>query len=135
MADPSHFPRDESRNGRQIDVIWIRQIDHHEVVLEPDRRHVIGSDHALLHTDIYCRVKTRDRWGNDSRPRFICRDIPTVNIDDAERLAEIAKKCTCPRRSTAYEDDEQIKKMISEAKLGGDKRAWKMVHRARRRAR
>ena len=132
---PSHFPRDETRGGRQIDVWWGRLLDCSEVSLEPDRRFIIGTDHALLHLDLFTATKYVNRWGNDSRARYMCAEIPLCDISDAKTLLKVASQCTCPRRTAAYQDSDHIKDLIRHAKVTQDKRVWKQIHRERRRAR
>ncbi|CAE7769231.1 unnamed protein product [Symbiodinium sp. CCMP2592] len=131
---PSHFPRDETRVGRQIDGVWSRLLDTNEVRLDAERRHVIGTDHALVYVDLFSNGKSQDRWGRDSRPRYLCADIPSVDIQTAADLAQVARACTCPRKSLAYEDTDEIKDMIREARITNEKKDWKRVHKARRTA-
>ena len=137
-ATPTHYPRDESRRGRQIDTIWTRQLSHAMTVIDAPRRHVIGSDHALVHLDLAVAGKITNQWGNDSRPRYLSADLPVgvkSVICDSEDLSKLARKCTRPRISRAYRDTDEIRDKITEAKQDNDKKCWKQVHRMRRRAR
>ncbi|CAE7219179.1 pol [Symbiodinium sp. CCMP2592] len=129
---PSHFPRDDTRRGRQIDALWCRQIGGSDVSIDTDRRHVIGSDHGLVHFDVFTTTKSVNRWGNDSRPRYVCRDLPDATICDADDLAELAKTSTAPRFSTSYKDSDEIKSLCRQARVSNDKKIWKKVHKLRR---
>ena len=71
-------------------MIWKRRLDLKEVNIEADRRHVIGTDHALLHCDLYTGTRLWTRWGNDSRPRYMMKELPpevVVDVDDLSRMA------------------------------------------------
>ena len=132
---PTHYPRDASRIGRQIDAIWTRMIGTGDVCIDAERRHVVGTDHALVHTDLFVSSKFSNRWGNDSRPRYVCADLPPVVICDASDLARAARQCTCPRKGRSYCDSEEVKGLIAEARKSHDKQRWKQVHRLRRKDR
>ena len=132
---PTHYPRDESRSGRQIDAVWTRMTQHGEVGIDAARRHVIWTDHALVHVDIFVSGKFINRWGNDSRPRYVCADLPSTVICHAKDLAQMARQCTCPRPGRPYRDSEEIKSKIVEARQSNDKKSWKLVHKLRRRGR
>ncbi|CAE7787600.1 unnamed protein product [Symbiodinium sp. CCMP2592] len=134
-SSPTHFPRDSTRKGRQIDMLWSRGCSLSEPVIEADRRHTVGTDHALLMCDIFTETKSSHRWGNDSRPRFMQGDIPKVEICDVDDVVQLARKCSKPRTATSYRDTEKIKLAIVQAKEHKDPKEWKRVHRARRRAR
>ena len=45
---PTHFPRDESRSGRQTDIMLVRDLAAEAVVIVPERRLTLSTDHALL---------------------------------------------------------------------------------------
>ena len=79
--------------------------------------------------------RVTNKWGNDSRPRYICTEIPAEIICDADDLSKLASKCTRPRPSQAYCDSEEIKDAIGEARNSNDKKTWKAVHKMRRQAR
>ena len=132
---PTHYPRDSTRVGRQIDAIWARGVHHEQVHIDAERRHVIGSDHALVHTEIIVSEKSSNRWGNDSRPRYVHTELPPSVVCDTQDLIEMARQCTGPRFSLAYKDNDEIKALILEARRVNDKRVWKQVHKLRRRAR
>eukprot|EP00439_Symbiodinium_sp_Y106_P015300 s4950_g2.t1 len=59
---PTHYPRDENRAGRHIDAIFSRRVGVTPVVLRPELRVEINTDHALL--EMYVEIqKTRPaRW-------------------------------------------------------------------------
>ena len=131
----THFPRDVRRRGRQIDMIWKRRLDLREVNIDANRRHVIGTDHALLYSDVFGGAKLGVRWGNDSRPRYMKHEIPPEVVVDAGDLSNLARRCTGPRVSDAYKDTDEIKEAIRVARSSQAVNDWKIVHRLRRHAR
>eukprot|EP00439_Symbiodinium_sp_Y106_P074001 s399_g14.t1 len=133
-STPTHFPRDPTRQGRQIDAVWKRQVRTSDVTIDKERRHVIGSDHALLHVDIFCSRPAPMRWGNDSRARFLCADIPAADIIDADDLSRLARQCSAPRVSKTYKDSAEVRSLIATARATNAKQDWKQVHRIRRQA-
>ncbi|CAE7593269.1 unnamed protein product [Symbiodinium necroappetens] len=110
---PTHFPRDALRTGRQIDMLWHRHLSLDKLFIEPDRRHLIGADHAAIWVDVYTRKTGKQQWGNDSRPRRMCRELPALDsIEAVEDVSRLAADCTAPRNNS---------------------RLWKDAHRLRRR--
>ena len=130
----THFPRDARRRGRQIDMIWKRRLDLKEVNIEADRRHVIGTDHALLHCDLYTGTRLWTRWGNDSRPRYMMKELPPEVVVDVDDLSRMARQCTGPRIGNAYKDPDEVKESIRIARSSHSPADWKIVHRQRRQA-
>ena len=123
---PAHFPRDEERTGRQIDVIMGRMIDHSKLGIDPDRRLVIGTGHAFLHIDIYKQgLPATKQWGTDSRARWVNKMLPDTEIVDEEDIIELAKHCSAPRTSLAYKDPVEVLDLIATAKLSNHKQDWK----------
>ena len=135
LWQPTHFPRDETRAGRQIDMIWSRSLSVSRVCIDPERRHTIGTDHAALWCDIMVPLKAGRRWGNDSRPRWVVGELPDTTLVDADDLIKLAKEHTAPRISKAYADPEETKELFLRARESNDKRDWKAAHRARKKAR
>eukprot|EP00439_Symbiodinium_sp_Y106_P025927 s5075_g3.t1 len=129
----THFPRDTRRRGRQIDIAWSRLLMHTPVQIDQQRRHVIGTDHALLFCDVF-GGRVCFRWGNDSRPRYMLKDIPAEILVDSNDLKELARKCTGPRRGGAYRDPPEVLSAIQDARWDNTKQKWKRVHRLRRQA-
>ena len=130
----THFPRDTRRRGRQIDIVWVRSLVTSQSEIDAARRHVIGTDHALLYRDVW-GGKSQLRWGNDSRPRYLNKTIPQKILVDAYDLSQLAKQCTGPRKSAAYSDPPEVLQAIRSARDDCDKKKWKQVHRLRRQAR
>ena len=134
--DPTHFPRDPLRQGRQIDMILARQVRIDHVEIEPERRKAIGSDHALLLADIYLGKKERsNQWGPDSRPRWLNKEVPETIIVDWDDVANLARLCTGPRTSERYRDDDEVKTTFALARATMDPGDWKAAHKARKAAR
>eukprot|EP00439_Symbiodinium_sp_Y106_P043032 s1996_g5.t1 len=131
----THYPRDETREGRQIDMMWSRALSTSRVCIDPARRHSIGSDQAVLWCDISVSKKPGRRWGNDSRPRWVTTDLPDVTIVDAEDVEKLARAHTAPRSTRAYVDPVEVKEAFLLARTSNDKQMWKKAHRARRKAR
>ena len=132
---PTHFPRDATREGRQIDMILRRHVDMNPVRIEADRRHCVGSDHAALLSEISANGKSRVRWGNDSRARWVVSDLPSRVILDDEDVAQLAKDFTRPRASMKFVDDEFTLQAIQTARLSKSSADWKTVHKMRKSAR
>ena len=134
---PTHFPRDATRAGRHIDMIFCRLARLSPACVDAERRLMIGSDHGLVCSEIFSdRGPSRQVWGNDSRPRWVTHELPGdfLIIDDGD-LQQLAKTYTQPRRSRAYRDDEEVKQAISVAREDMLPASWKRVHRLRRAAR
>ncbi|CAE7484674.1 unnamed protein product [Symbiodinium sp. CCMP2592] len=132
---PTHFPRDETRVGRQIDTLWYRSLNLKPANIDGDRRHVIGTDHGIITSDVMVAQRSSAQWGNDSRPRWVVGDLPQITITEVADITDLARSCTRPHSSTGYVDSPELKDAIAAAKTSGDKKAWKEVHRLRRRNR
>ncbi|CAE7240353.1 unnamed protein product, partial [Symbiodinium sp. CCMP2456] len=130
----THFPRDERREGRQIDAIWGRQLPVGEVHIDALARHKIGTDHAILHVHAFLEY-TRGRWCTPSKARFVVRELPDTQLVDVDDIVNLAKQCTRCARGVKYEDPPEVKEAIQEARRIGDKQAWRQVHRLRKQAR
>ena len=134
---PTHFPRDESREGRQIDMIFVKQLHALPHDIDAERRHCIGSDHALLHGDLLCSPgSSKSRWFNDSRPRWVTSELPSdFIICDEDDVRELAKRTSRPRRSLAYKDNDEVKNAIAQARADKQASTWKRAHRLRQECR
>ncbi|CAE7358653.1 pol [Symbiodinium sp. CCMP2592] len=133
---PTHFPRDETREGRQIDLLFVRKVGCEQVIFDADRRHTINTDHAFVFSDVFVNGPLPERrWGNDSRARWVTGTIPDSVLVDAEDITCLARAHTRPRRPQAFRDSEETRSAIKEAKIAKSKAAWKRVHRLRRRDR
>ena len=132
----THYPRDETRSGRHIDLMFKRQVHLTPLIVDADRRHCIGSDHALLSCDLFVAGgPTCSRWKHDSRARWVSSPLPDGVIVDEEDLTRLAKSCTKPRTSQAFRDDEETRQAILHAKTTHCPRDWKRVHRLRQQKR
>ena len=134
---PTHYPRDENRAGRHIDAIFSRRVGVTPVVLRPELRVEINTDHALL--EMYVEIqKTRPARWFDSRPRWVVGEEPLPPVQsfgDPEHLS--TSRCK-PRYRCSYHDGEEVKQLISEARRAVPeerKNKWKQVHRTRRQCR
>ena len=136
LVTPSHYPRDSTRGGRQIDMLLVKAVQTTRVTLRPELRHCVGTDHAELHVDLLRSANRFQPWGADTRSRRLSALIPEQQmlIDDGD-LRELAKRCTCPRTSLVFKDNDETKNLIAAARGTNDPKLWKQVHRERRRAR
>ena len=133
---PTHFPRDATRSGRQIDMIFVRMLSVGSFAIDADKRHVIGSDHGVVFAEISVSVgRSSSRWGGDSRARWVTSPLPETILVEAQDLTSLARQCTRPRTSSAYRDNEDIREAIKSARAQGTAAAWKKVHKIRRAAR
>eukprot|EP00439_Symbiodinium_sp_Y106_P048581 s2862_g6.t1 len=132
---PTHFPRDGTREGRQIDILMCRQLHCAPPRIEGHCRIAVGSDHGGVVCDLMVSHKSVSRWGNDSRPRWVTGELPQKHIVDSDDLIAVAREHSRPRQSEAYEDPQDVKAAIVEARESGDKALWKRVQKARRQAR
>ncbi|CAE7810020.1 unnamed protein product [Symbiodinium sp. CCMP2592] len=129
---PTHFPRDATRVGRHIDVIASRLVRMGEVKIVEAARTWIITDHALLFADIYLfRKWISPRF--DTRPRWVHGAEPLPPVNNLEHLYEAAKNRTVAGKVRQYEDDEEVRDAVRQAKASGDKCEWKGVHAIRRR--
>ena len=92
--DPTHFPRDTERQGRQIDMILTRQVNLEPFVIDADRRFTVGSDHALLLGDATFSTKRKQPWSTDSRPLWTVAQLPDYPIIDWDDVEKLATRCT-----------------------------------------
>ncbi|CAE7946692.1 pol [Symbiodinium sp. KB8] len=128
----THFPRDETRHGRQIDMVLGRQLNVGPVTIAADRRLAIGSDHALLFGDIWVADGSlKSHWSHDSRARWVSRELPDTIIVDEDELIHLAKKFSKPRFSAAFRDDRDTQEAICTARESNMPADWKKVHRMR----
>ena len=136
LWSPTHFPRDPTRIGRQIDMVFSRMICGTPLTIDPDRRHVIGSDHGAVYLDIMQNGGPRQNlWGNDSKARWVHAELPEVEIVDDQDISHLAAEYTRPRPSLRYQDDDEIRQATMQARREGTPMAWKSVHKKRRAAR
>ncbi|CAE7333491.1 unnamed protein product [Symbiodinium sp. KB8] len=131
---PTHYPRDSRRQGRHIDLIFGRQVHVRPLRVDPERRHTIDTDHAIVLGDLLVAGGClRNDWGNDSRARWVYQQLPAdFEIVDEDDLKELATKCTRPRTSQAYKDDQEVLDAIRQARQDKLPASWKRVHRLRR---
>ncbi|CAE7493615.1 unnamed protein product, partial [Symbiodinium sp. CCMP2456] len=98
---PTHFPRDERREGRHIDAIWCRQLPVGEVQVDAQARHKIGTDHAILHTRVFLQ-HTKGRWRTPSKARFVVDTLPDTQLVDVDDIVTLAMQCTRSVRGVKY---------------------------------
>ena len=136
LSVPTHYPRDITREGRQIDMIFVKALSTSRGRIRPGLRHCIGTDHAEMNLDILSSGTRFQPWGNDTRPRRLSNYLPEDDVlVDSTDLQKLARQCTCPKSSASYKDTEEIKTLIAHARQEDDPAVWKQVHKLRRKAR
>ncbi|CAE7332048.1 unnamed protein product, partial [Symbiodinium sp. CCMP2456] len=139
QADERHLPtqysRDECREGRHIDAVFVRLVGCGSVRVRADMRLEINTDHAMMELLIEV-AKTKPSTWVDTRPRWVVRDCdalpPVRNFED---IKNIVGTFTAPLQRRRYCEDAELKDMISTAKRAPrdeKKELWKRVHHARR---
>ena len=134
---PTHYPRDEQREGRHIDAIFTRRAGVSCVTLRPEMRLEINSDHALLELHVEVQRTKPAAWF-DCRPRWVVGDGPLPPVDSFTKLETLASTRSCPRAKCSYTDDQEVLDLIREARCSGSderKTKWKAVHKVRRQKR
>ena len=136
LTAPTHFPRDATRSGRQIDFILRRHVRLGEVHIDGERRHCIGSDHAFLFADLFVlRAIPKLKWGNDSRARWVVGELPSRILVDEDDVRQLAAEFTKPRKSCAYQDDQHTRAAFRHARSTNLVSDWKKSHKLRKHAR
>ena len=129
----THFPRDETRSGRQIDMVLHRQLHLKDLTFDADRRLALGTDHALLVSELLVAGGvSRTKWKNESRARWVTSDIQHSCIVDEDDLVQIARQHTRPRFSQSFRDDPETSAAIRQARDSNTREDWKRVQRMRR---
>ena len=132
---PTHYPRDSTRQGRQIDMVFCRHLRGSRVYIDEPRRHIINSDHAALIVDFFIARKARV-WRSDSRARWVHSEIPQDTIIvDMDDVMDLAAQHTRPHNSTKYKDNDEVREALLQAKNTKSRQDWKIVHKKRRQAR
>ena len=135
LSTATHYPRDVSRSGRQIDMLFSRMLRLTPVTVDPERRHVIGSDHGAIFAEVLLQAGPRRAlWGNDSKARWVTCELPSVEIVDDRDIMQLATSCTKARPSLAYKDSSEVKNAIIQARADNTTPTWKRVHKLRRAA-
>ena len=136
LLTPTHYPRDPTRRGRQIDMLFVKSLSTTRSKIRPDLRHCIGSDHAEMNCELLTAGTRFQKWGEDTRPRILSDFLPNdgIIVDSAD-LRHLAQTCTRPVKSPAYVDPPEVKELIAAARSSKDVAQWKKVHKARRKAR
>ncbi|CAE7780059.1 unnamed protein product [Symbiodinium sp. CCMP2592] len=134
---PTHYPRDESRDGRHIDCLLVRGLASSPVLVDSEVRLHINTDHARLH----CRVelqKTRGGRWRDGRARWVCDSDKLFEPETWEDVKRMAHLYTRPRPAVRFKDDAETLDMIHDAKAARGiiaKDLWKKVHAMRKKKR
>ncbi|CAE7215765.1 pol [Symbiodinium sp. CCMP2456] len=96
----------------------------------------VGNANFQAMTDSLLHHGLRTVWSPDSRPRWLCRELPhdevLVDWDDVRKLA---KSHTKPRASDKYKDDQPTVEAFRTAKDTMQPEDWKRAHKLRRQAR
>ena len=134
---PTHYPRDESRDGRHIDCILTRGLAFGEVQVDADVRLHINTDHAMLRCTVELQRTRGGRW-RDSRPRWVVDPEALFEPQTWQDVKDMATSLTRPRKAWQFQDDAETKELVQEAKTSMgvvSKDMWKRVHSMRRKKR
>ena len=133
LREPTHFPRDITRRGRQIDSVWARGCALGRGEIKPHLRHCIGSDHAPVFFNLPLRHGKRKSWNNTSRARFVTQDVPSdEEIIDVEDVNRLASQYTRAKWNQKYKDSPEVAGLFQTAKNLRTAAAWKSAHKARK---
>ena len=133
LDKPTHYPRDITREGRQIDSVWSRGIQITRGEIRPELRLCIGSDHAPLFVGIPLRPRKHKAWDHSSKARFVTRPVDEeediIEVDDLRRIALNFTKAKWNRK---YCDNDEVVQLLQQAKASNDAKDWKVAQKARK---
>ena len=131
---PTSRPRQDSRQGHQIDVFGVSRLYCSGVAIHEDSCFMLGTDHELLQGSFVLRGK--GRWDqHHTGPRVWKGGPQQITALDQEALERMAKTCTGPRKGQRYQDPPEVKRAFRQAKLNRSSCSWKQALSARRSAR
>ncbi|CAE7737335.1 unnamed protein product, partial [Symbiodinium sp. CCMP2456] len=133
-ALPTSRPRQEGRQGRQIDMMGARRLRHEGVTIFRDSYLTLGTDHELL-CGSFRVVAGKEVSRFQTKPRVWTGGLERVEFVDQAVLEDLALRCTRPKVSLAYKDPEAVKLLFRKAKLLKSGEAWKCALAARKAAR
>ncbi|CAE7354544.1 unnamed protein product, partial [Symbiodinium sp. CCMP2456] len=131
---PTHYPRDESREGRHIDCLLVRGICTSEVEVDEDVRFNINTDHAMLKMTVEIQQSKGGRW-QDGRPRWVSQPDSLFVPETWDDVKNMAETCSSTRKAAKFRDDPETLALIARAKNSSGveaKNLWKSVHKERR---
>ena len=131
---PTSRPRQEAREGNQIDVFATKRVHRDRVCIHCDSCHLLGSDHELMQGTFSIRGKSSWKQ-HHSAPRIWKGGIDQITHVNQEVLQQLAKQCTKPKPGRSYRDPTEIKELFRKAKLSRSKDAWKAALKGRKQAR
>ncbi|CAE7746092.1 unnamed protein product [Symbiodinium microadriaticum] len=88
----THYPRDETREGRHIDAVLCRLISYSSVTVNDDVRFHVNTDHVCMEFDVQGQRTHGGKW-RDTRPHWVVTDeaLPEPgNWDDVKTVAKIS---------------------------------------------
>ena len=135
---PTHFPWDVTREGRQIDGVWVGWVVADGLSFRPEKRHIVNTDHALLQWRVKIGRGKRREWLTGGGARWV-HDPERVAVADIRGVGDIiglARTTTSRRGTHEYKDTDSVLEAIDRAHLlPHEPKLWKEVHKRRRRAR
>ena len=100
---PTSRPRQEAREGHQIDIFATKRVHRGRVFIHCDSCHLPGSDHELVQGTFSLRRKSS--WKpHATAPRVWTGGIQQITHVDQDVLQQLAKQCTKPKPGNSYRD-------------------------------
>ncbi|CAE7294337.1 unnamed protein product [Symbiodinium sp. CCMP2592] len=134
VALPTSRPRQEGREGKQIDLFATSRFRHEGMIIHRDSSYSIGTDHELLQ-GVFKVVKGKVVARCQTKPRVWIGGPSKIEHIDQGVLEGLARTCTKPRRSLAYKDPKHVVLMFQQARISRTREAWKRALAYRRAAR
>ena len=131
---PTSRPRQEGREGHQIDLFLGCRIRGLGVIIHEDSFAYIGTDHELMQGSF--SMQGKGRWAHHvTAPRVWKSGPARITHLDQQTLEQLAKTCTGVKAGQRYRDSEDVKALFRRAKTQKSPRCWKQALAARRSAR
>ena len=132
---PTSRPRRAKATGHQIDGVVFKHTRVYPTEIRVDSYKQIGGDHDRICTSLLLKsASTAAPLKTPTRPRFVCKELPSCEIVNQAVLEDLARKCTKPKTSERYRDPEAVKALYLQAKRSRSEQDWKRAHKARREA-
>ena len=134
FSTPTSCPRQEGRDGRQIDWGFTKGVLRSHLRIHQGSHMVCGTDHELLELRVRLRVAKGFRR-HATRPRVWRAGPKVVDYLDQAVLVTLAKECTQPVPARAYVEPPSVRDAFRRAKLAKTPASWKQALLLRRTAR
>ena len=132
---PTSRPRQQGKQGKQIDTILAARVKIGALRIYRGSHLALGTDHECLGCDVTL-TSHRPCTVYATRPRVWVGGVQGIEGDlDQARLAALAKQCTKPKPSSAYQDSEETKAAFAQARRLRTGEAWTQARNLRKKAR